>query len=393
MNFRQVKSEKCDVVITDCNNRIGYNVLRSLARKNLNVVVGVDQNSGMAVYSLHKDKIFRHPAFYKNEKAFIKQLYKFFVDKKPHVCIPTGEDIFVVAKHFDQIKDLPVIVPISDFNTLDRLHDKYKSALLAKSLGIPTPETLKPNNKNDIIKFLEKIEGTIVLKILSSSGARGVFYLNENGFFAELDKIMKKEKINFGDFLIQQYIKGIGYGVSMLFNNGQLRAKFAHKRLRERSFTGAPSTLRISIRNIILEEYAERLLSNVGFHGVAMVEFKHNEQTGDSWFIEVNPRFWGSVALAIQSGVDFPYLLYRMAVEGDVAPCLDYKTGITVKWLLGDILGVISYVKARRSIKGLKQVAARVDGYDDFRFDDPFVLPAEFLLYLKKIIGTNYSKQ
>ena len=102
--------------------------------------------------------------------------------------------------------------------------------------------------------------------------------------------------------------------------------------------------------------------------------------------LKSTPDSGGSVALSIQSGVDFPYLLYRMAVEGDITPCLEFQTGITVKWLLGDILGVISYVKARRSIKGLKQVFARVDGYDDFRFDDPFVLPAEFFLYLKKIV-------
>ena len=32
--------------------------------------------------------------------------------------------------------------------------------------------------------------------------------------------------------------------------------------------------------------------------------------------IEVNPRFWGSLALAIYAGIDFPYLLYKLAMEG-----------------------------------------------------------------------------
>ncbi len=392
MNLRQKKSEKFDAVITDCSNRIGYNVLRSLATQGLKVVAGVDQNSGMAAYSRYKNKVFRHASSSKNGKVFIKQLHQYLIENNPLVCIPTYEDIFVIAKYQDTFKDLSVHIPIADFDILNRLDDKYESTQLARSLGIPTPETLKPNNQKEIIGFLKKIGEPIVLKILRSSGAYGVFFFEKKNFFSKLENIFIKEKINYGDFLIQQYQKGVGYGVSMLFNNGQLRAKFSHKRLREKSFTGGPSTLRISIKNIVLEEYAERLLSHIGFHGVAMIEFKHNAQTGDNWFLEVNPRFWGSVALAIKAGVDFPYLLYRMAVEGDIAPCLDYETGIVVKWFRGDILALGSYVKAKRSIKGLKLFSLEVNGYDDFWLDDPLTLPAELFLYLNKIIRLKFSK-
>jgi predicted ATP-grasp superfamily ATP-dependent carboligase len=49
--------------------------------------------------------------------------------------------------------------------------------------------------------------------------------------------------------------------------------------------------------------------------GVAMVEFKLDRRKGNAAkLIDVNGRFWGSLQLAILSGVDFPYYLYQLAV-------------------------------------------------------------------------------
>jgi hypothetical protein len=52
--------------------------------------------------------------------------------------------------------------------------------------------------------------------------------------------------------------------------------------------------------------------------------------------MEINPKFWGSLDLAIASGVDFPYLLYKMAVDGDVSPVSNYKLGTKFIWPFPD---------------------------------------------------------
>ena len=48
------------------------------------------------------------------------------------------------------------------------------------------------------------------------------------------------------------------------------------------------------------------LLDAFGWCGVAMVEYKLDERTGTPYLMEVNGRFWGSLQLAIDAGVDFP---------------------------------------------------------------------------------------
>jgi predicted ATP-grasp superfamily ATP-dependent carboligase len=191
--------------------------------------------------------------------------------------------------------------------------------------------------------------------------------------------------------VVQQYVSGVGIGVSMLFNHGKLRAKFSHKRLVEKAVTGGPSTLRIGVVNPVLEEYAQKLLESVEFHGVAMVEFKYNENTGQGWLIEVNPRFWGSLGLAIQSGVDFPLLLYRMATEGDVSPVVEYRTGLVVKWILGDLAAAAGRLNHRNGSPSGVRAALRADGYDDFHWDDPLPFFAGAVLSLRKFLGTRHA--
>jgi predicted ATP-grasp superfamily ATP-dependent carboligase len=69
------------------------------------------------------------------------------------------------------------------------------------------------------------------------------------------------------------------------------------------------------------------------------VEFKMDPRDNQPKLMELNPRFWGSLALAVHAGVDFPYLLYRMAMGEDLTPIRDYASGVRCRWLLpGDIL-------------------------------------------------------
>jgi protein-tyrosine-phosphatase len=57
---------------------------------------------------------------------------------------------------------------------------------------------------------------------------------------------------------------------------------------------------------------AEALLRALNWHGVAMVEFKMDAMD-QHWLMEINPRLWGSLALSIDAGVDFPRGLWQIA--------------------------------------------------------------------------------
>lgn len=47
-----------------------------------------------------------------------------------------------------------------------------------------------------------------------------------------------------------------------------------------------------------------------------MLEFKHDAESGRHYFIEINPRLWGSFDLSLSSGVNFAWLLYLAEIRG-----------------------------------------------------------------------------
>ena len=99
-----------------------------------------------------------------------------------------------------------------------------------------------------------------------------------------------------------------------------------------------------------------------------MVEFRIDKRNGAPILMEVNPRFWGSLQLSIMSGVDFPYLLYKMYKCGDVEKNLSYKKGIKCRWLLpGDILW---FMDSPNKLKNIKEFVKFKTNYDIVSFND-----------------------
>ncbi len=123
----------------------------------------------------------------------------------------------------------------------------------------------------------------------------------------------------------QQYVSGRGVGAEFLFNQGQKIWHFAHERVHEYPLSGGASSYRRSIAPPAgLLRDAEKLLTALKWHGVAMVEFKMDGK-GQYWLMEINPRLWGSLALSIDAGVDFPMGLLQIARGQQPSPQPDYK--------------------------------------------------------------------
>ena len=369
-----------DAIVTNSWNRFGYNICRSLGSKGLKVGAGSDIYIGMSSVSKYVNKVFLHPPIHKDN--FLNRIIEVLKKYNPKVLIPSDEDLYIFSKNLDRLTQFGTKVPISNYEIIDTLNRKNRSAFYAKSIGVPIPVTLLPLSEGDVRHFSKEVGSPVVLKLVDSSGAKGIFFLNENNIIQKIDELYESSNVGWDKLILQQYVKGVGFGVSMLFNQGVLKAKFTHKRIREKYYSGGPSTIRVSTKNGLLEEYAVEILSKIKYHGVAMIEFKYNEKMGKGWFIEANPRFWGSVALAIQSGVDFPYLLYKMAINGDIDPVCDYKIGTTAKWILGDIPAIFDQtIQSKKALK-IGNFFLKADGYDDLYLDDPFPFFIEVISHL-----------
>ncbi|MFO7927743.1 MAG: ATP-grasp domain-containing protein [Halobacteriota archaeon] len=140
--------------------------------------------------------------------------------------------------------------------------------------------------------------------------------------------------------LLQEFIPNGGeFGYFALFDRGEPVATFQHERIRSHAYGGGASVYRRSVHVPTLDRYGAGLLSELRWHGPAMVEFRRDARDGSFRLMEINPRYWGSLALPIHAGVDFPRYHYQLAV-GDV-PSIEpgvYDTDVGCHKLRGELL-------------------------------------------------------
>ncbi len=220
--------------------------------------------------------------------------------------------------------------------------DKARTFELAARSGVAIPPTRVPATLPEARLAAAEIGFPCVVKSRFSNAWDGTRFLPDPGTSyvrtaAELDAAVTLHRQGEHWPLIQGFVPGQGKGVFALFESGRPVAWFAHERLRDVRPSGSGSSLR---RSAPLEprllEPAERLLAAMAWHGPAMVEFRDDGVHPPS-LMEVNGRFWGSLQLAVSAGADFPLWWAAILRGRPVERRTGYATGVTVRWLWGDI--------------------------------------------------------
>jgi len=78
------------------------------------------------------------------------------------------------------------------------------------------------------------------------------------------------------------------------------------------------------------------LVTSIGLEGVCEVEFRR-DANGRPLLMEINPRLAGTIENSVQSGMDFPLMIWLWATGQPVARIDGYRTGVRTRWLRGDM--------------------------------------------------------
>jgi predicted ATP-grasp superfamily ATP-dependent carboligase len=359
-----------DIFVLDGRSRAALAIVRSLGKHGFKITSGEAFNCS-TFYSKYTNKKYIYPEPKDYPDIFLKSMISEVKLSKYDMIIPVRDETTeILSKNILKLSKYTKI-PTPPYETYKKGRDKKLTIKLAETVGIPHPKTIfiEESRKYEFKELKKELGSPFLLKPRESSGSRGIIKVATE---REYDLSMKITKQRYGLPIVQEFIPyGGAYGVSMLFNQGEPRAIFTHKRLREYPITGGPSTFRESVRDELMEKYATKLLKALDWHGVAMVEFRVDSRTNEPKLMEINPRFWGSLPLAVASGVDFPYLLYKMTMDGDVKPVMNYKTGVKVRWfLLGEILWFMDSPKNIRNLSSFLKLKDKNLGYDVLSLDD-----------------------
>ena len=375
-------------LITDIDRRKALPIIRSLGRKGVRVI-GISYNRfPMGAFSKYCTKVYFCPDYRKIPDLFLNKLEEICKKEKPDVFYPIEDVVLsLCVRHLDSWKPYTRAV-VPNASVLEQAYDKWKTIQFARQLGVAVPKTYCPESINEVADLASKWQGHAVIKPRKSSGSRGLRYVEKP---SELLSVYKDVSAEYPRPLIQERIPkdGEGLGVFVLLGEKQeTLAIFGHRRLREYPVSGGPSTLRESYRDDKLIEQSVNLFKEMGLIGVAMAEYKVNTQNNKPVLMEINPRFWGSLQLAISSGVDFPLLYHKAALKLDIQPVLDYPSGKLCRWFWpGDILHFISNPDRFQLKPSFFRFWDSNLSYDIISTKDPFPMLGITFEAFRKLIG------
>ena len=184
-------------------------------------------------------------------------------------------------------------------------NDKLLTKELSQRLGIPVSECFDVTEQLLSFPLYLKPKSSISPAHLHAK-RKVVRVESKNQLADQLRYIDAKD-----EYFLEQPFSGVGIGVSVLANKGEVTHAFQHERISDADASG--SSLRCSVAlNTELLDCVKQLAAASELHGVAMFEFRYNKQANTFSLLEVNARFWGSLPLATYCGVDFPNLLVQL---------------------------------------------------------------------------------
>lgn len=344
-----------DVMVTDASGNHALAAVRSLGERGLRVAAADSVWCAKSFFSRHCRRRLVYPSPARSVREFRTAFYRMLETCRPAVLMPmTERTIMALAGERSEIESRVGALALPSPEALRTAFDKGETVRLAASLGVPVPATVSPTDLEDLERIGPGLSYPVVVKPRTSE------------LWATGDTVVPTGSVEYcfrpedlrarylcvhrrAPFpLIQEFVPGEGYGVSALCSHGRVRALFAHRRLRMVHPTGSGSSLRESVQvPTRMTEAACRLLEALKWHGVAMVEFKLDSRDGAPRLMEINGRFWNSLPLAVAAGVDFPFLLYRLATEGDVPESFGYRVGVKCRWLVGDARQLVEVLRGK----------------------------------------------
>jgi predicted ATP-grasp superfamily ATP-dependent carboligase len=324
-------NKKRRVLLTDGAYKHTLAALRCLAKSDYLVDV-IGPSKCLTSWSKYLSRI-----SYKQEDFCEENFDRFLIFLKRQtysVVLPIGaKSIELISRYKSEVEKYSLI-PLADNAKIHICLNKQKTYSFAKQLGINIPKTWYISSKKDLRNHIHDIRFPVVIKSNDEIVKDIPMYASNENDLLDILHVWGKnipEKNNVF-CLVQEYIKGVGCGFFALYQEGLLKRIFMHKRIRETPPSGGASCCAMSIFEEDLFEAGKKLLDALVWHGVAMVEFRRAFDTGHLYLMEINPKFWGSLDLAIASGVNFPKLAVDMVLGQNIEYSDYYRVGLRYHW-------------------------------------------------------------
>lgn len=370
--------------VLDTELRHGVVAIRCLGSEGIPVTAGSSSRWSTGRFSTYADRYVRYPAPADDPEGFLRAIEAELKTGDYEMLLPIHErTVEIVVEHRSRFEKYTT-VPFPPYDRLRIGVNKRRTIEAAREFDIPHPKTLLPDEA-DLDSVEETIGYPVVAKAQRGENREGTVICESR---EDLERADRKLRENKGPVLFQEFIPNGGErGVYTLYGStGELTALTVQQRLRTKPPSGGSSTYRETVTDPELVALADDLLTALDWYGLAMIEFRIDSRTGDPQLIEINPRLWGSLALSVYAGANFPYLLYQMASGDTPEPTLEYTADVQARCLFTDALQVPEREQRLQALSEFLTPAAKPCCYDIVSKQDPLPILGQILYWTANLV-------
>lgn len=366
------------MLVTDGEQRAALAAVRALGQAGHSITVCASRANSLAAASRYCRREIIVPSALDAPEEFAAAVMRMAKELSADLILPISEPaVLALLPHRARISAL---LPMPSLDAFNAICDKSLVLAAAERQGLTVPRQVLLQSPDEadahdwsgrfplVIKPIRSVVGVAAGAVETMDAARAKTSVSYAADREELRARLAQLDRAAYPVMVQERIIGPGFAISLLLWDGELRAAFAHRRLREKPPSGGVSVLREGIAlDDELTRKAFALLREFNWQGVAMVEFKMQQATGVPYVMEINGRLWGSLQLAIDAGVDFPNLLLACALNVPRPPQLSYRVGTRTRWEWGDVDHLLARLtKSRRQLSLPPDAPTRIRAVVDF---------------------------
>jgi predicted ATP-grasp superfamily ATP-dependent carboligase len=309
---------------------------RSLGRRGVKVITGDEYAMTAASFSRYSIAEFRYPNPTKEPEAFLDVLEKTVLEHKPedettpYVLMPIHKETYLIARHRQRFEP-HIRVPVPQIEHIEQVHNKGTLAAYAMEHGLPIPRTWIPKDMAHFQSIAPQVKLPAFVKLREAASGVGIRKVNTlEELKSTFEEFVEHFKLKERDYpIIQQAVPGNDYCVTTLFDRGKMVASMTYRGLRAFPAERGATVMRETVEAPEMEKVAAELMGSLGWHGVAELDFRwEGTPEAQPLLIEVNPRFFGGLIQSVESGWDYPWLLFQLAAEGHIERVKNTRTDV-----------------------------------------------------------------
>lgn len=313
------------VIITDIKYRMAISPIRELGKKGYYIIAtefdDIDEHERLGFFSKYVSQ--RELLSGDNFCESIENISK---EERPVLIAGNRKSLMEVIKNNERLsKCCDFLVPAED--SISLADDKNAICQIAKKIGVPVPKTTSLLEHNSVEEMAESVNFPCIIKYRNGEAMgkkpqdRYKVVNNQNEFIQAYKKMHSVDE----NPIASDYIKGHDIGVAVVMDRNSEPVSFlCYESLREFPIKGGPTCYAKTVFSRKLLKYSVKLLKEIKFTGIAMLDFKGT--LDDPYFLEINPRIWGSAAITCLSKSSF-FEDYVKASSGNLVP-IDEKTAL-----------------------------------------------------------------